>query len=117
TFDELYGVLNQITASFKKISSEKEIQYRYLEMLIDHVRVSILSIDDAEQIHMANHAAKKLLQKNVLTSLKSLESFDAVLVSTIREVHTGQTKLIQLNVNDELLQLSIHASEFKLDGK
>lgn len=117
TFDELYGVLNQITASFKKINSEKEIQYRYLEMLIDHVRVSILSIDDAEQIHMANQAAKKLLQKNVLTSLKSFDSFDAVLVSTIRQVHTGQTKLIQLNVNDELLQLSIHASEFKLDGK
>jgi nitrogen fixation/metabolism regulation signal transduction histidine kinase len=117
SFDALYEILNQISAAFKKLSSEKEIQYRYLEMLVEHVRVSILSIDADEKIHLANQALKDLLQKNVLTSLKSLESFDASLVSAIRQIHTGETRLIKLTVENELLQLSIHASEFKLEDR
>jgi nitrogen fixation/metabolism regulation signal transduction histidine kinase len=117
SFDALYEILNQISAAFKKLSSEKEIQHRYLEMLVEHVRVSILSIDADEKIHLANQALRDLLQKNVLTSLKSLESFDESLVSTIREIHTGETRLIKLTVENELLQLSIHASEFKLEDR
>lgn len=117
SFDALYEILNQISAAFKKLSSEKEIQYRYLEMLVEHVRVSILSIDADEKIHLANQALKDLLQKNVLTSLKSLESFDESLVSAIRQIHTGETQLIKLTVENELLQLSIHASEFKLEDR
>jgi two-component system nitrogen regulation sensor histidine kinase NtrY len=117
SFDALYEILNQISAAFKKLSTEKEIQYRYLEMLVEHVRVSILSIDADEKIHLANQALKDLLQKNVLTSLKSLESFDQSLVKAIREIRTGETRLIKLTVENELLQLSIHASEFKLENR
>ena len=76
SFDGLYELLNRISGAFKKISAEKEIQFRYLEMLVEHVRISILSIDADEKIHLANQALKALLQKNVLTSLKSLESVD-----------------------------------------
>ena len=86
-------------------------------MLVEHVRVSILSIDADEKIHLANQALKDLLQKNVLTSLKSLESFDESLVKTIREIHAGETTLVKLHVGNELLQLSIHASEFKLENR
>jgi nitrogen fixation/metabolism regulation signal transduction histidine kinase len=117
SLDELYEVLNQITSSFKRLSTEKEIQYRYLEMLVEHVRVSILSMDADEKIHLANQAVKDLFQKEVLTSLKSLESFGESLVTILREIKTGQTKLVKVTINNELLQLSIHASEFKLDNR
>jgi len=117
SFDGLYELLNRISGAFKKISAEKEIQFRYLEMLVEHVRISILSIDADEKIHLANQALKALLQKNVLTSLKSLESVDVSMVKTIREIHTGETRLIKLTVENELLQLSIHASEFKLEDR
>lgn len=117
SFDALYEMLNRISGAFKKISAEKEIQFRYLEMLVEHVRISILSIDADEKIHLANQALKDLLQKNVLISLKSLESFDDSLVKTIRQIHTGETRLIKLTVENELLQLSIHASEFKLEDR
>jgi len=115
TFDELYDVLNQISAAFRKLGAEKEIQHRYLEMLVEHVRVSILSIDGEGKIHLANQAMKQLLRKDVLTSLKSLESFDERLAQGIRDLRTGETRLIKIRLHNELLQLSIHASEFKLE--
>ena len=117
SFDALYKMLNQISAAFNKISTEKEIQFRYLEMLVEHVRVGILSIDSDEKIYLANQALKDLLHKNVLSSLKSLESLDETLVKTIRQIHSGETRLIKLIVENELLQLSIHASEFKLEDR
>ena len=39
------------------------------------------------------------------------------MVKTIREIHTGETRLIKVNIENELLQLSIHASEFKLEDR
>jgi len=117
SFEALYQMLNRISDAFKRINAEKEIQYRYLELLVEHVRVSILSIDADEKIHLANQALRDLLRKKILTSLKSIEAIDETLVRTIREIHAGETRLIKVNIEDELLQISIHASEFKLDGR
>jgi len=116
-FDELYELLNKISASFRTISSEKEIQHRYFEMLFEHVRVGILSVDADGKVHHANQTLKALLQTNVITHLKSLESFAPEFVNTLQEIRTGETRLVKLHVNQDLLQLSIHASEFKLDSK
>jgi two-component system, NtrC family, nitrogen regulation sensor histidine kinase NtrY len=117
TFDELYEVLNHISAVFRIMSAEKEVQYRYLEMLVQHVRVGVLSIDAEGKIHLANQAVKDLLRKQVLMSLKSFEPLDETFVETIREIRTGETRLLKLRVENDLLQLSIHASEFKLEDR
>jgi two-component system nitrogen regulation sensor histidine kinase NtrY len=116
-YDALYEVFNNITVMFKKISAEKEIQHKYLEMLVEHVRVSILSIDADEKVHLANQALRDLLRRTVITNLKTLESVDGSLTKTIREIHAGETRLVKANIDNELLQLSVHASEFKLDGQ
>lgn len=117
SFDELYQMLNKISAIFKAISSEKEMQHRYLEMLVEHMRVGVLSMDAEGKIHLANQAVKNLLQKEVLSGLRSLESLDASLVTTLQHIKTGETKLLRLQVHNDPLQLSIHASEFKLNDK
>ncbi|HTE32979.1 MAG TPA: ATP-binding protein [Chryseolinea sp.] len=115
SFDGLYGILNQISAIFKKISAEKEIQYRYLEMLIDHVQVGILSFDKNERIHLINAALKRLLNRQVIIHLSVLADIDPALLTVVREIKTGQTKLIKIRIGTELLHLSLHASEFKLN--
>ncbi|HEX6891064.1 MAG TPA: HAMP domain-containing sensor histidine kinase [Chryseolinea sp.] len=115
--DALYETFNNISEMFKQISAEKEIQHKYLEMLVEHVRVGILSIDADEKVHLVNQALRDLLKRNIVTSLKMLESADGLLAKTIRELHAGETRLVKVNIGNELLQLSVHASEFKLDGR
>jgi len=117
SLDELYHTLNRISEVFKKISTEKEIQHRYLEVLVEHLRVGIISIDADEKIHLANQAFKDLLQKNIFTHLSSFNTLDDSFITTLREIRTGETRLIKLKVNNDLLQLSLHASEFKLEEK
>jgi two-component system, NtrC family, nitrogen regulation sensor histidine kinase NtrY len=113
SFDELYDILNRISDAFRKLGTEKEVQLRYLEMLVDHLRVGILSLDGDGKVRLANQALKGLLQKKVLFGL---HSFDPVLASALRDIQGNETKLIKLRVDNGLLHLSIHASEFKLEG-
>ena len=117
SFDALYETFNNISDIFKTISTEKEIQHKYLEMLVEHVRVSILSIDADEKVHLANQALRDLLKRNVISNLKTIESIDAALAKNIREIHAGETRLTKVTIDNELLQLSIHVSEFKLDDR
>ena len=117
TFSELYDTLNRISDAFKTISKEKEVQYRFLEMLVEHIRVGILTIGEDGKILLANRAVKELLHKVVLLNLKSLESTDPAFVHALTEIRSGETRLVRIQVQHELLQLSIHASEFRLDGK
>lgn len=117
SFDALYQMLNLISEAFKKISLEKEIQHRYLEMLVDHMQVGILSYDISEKINLANSSLKKLLQRPVIMNVDSLASIDENLVNTIRKLKSGDTKLIKIRIGKDLLQLSLHASEFKLDDE
>ncbi|MEX1238155.1 MAG: ATP-binding protein [Cyclobacteriaceae bacterium] len=117
SFDELYETLNRISEVFRTISAEKEIQFRFLEMLVDHLRVGILTLDEEGKIQLVNQALKDLLKREVLFSLKSLESIDPSLVSTLMDIRSGETRLIKLRVQNELLQLSLHASEFRLEDK
>jgi two-component system, NtrC family, nitrogen regulation sensor histidine kinase NtrY len=117
TFDELYEALNRITTLFKNISAEKEAQHRYLEMLVEHVRVGIISVDSEGKIHLANQAVKRLLQREILPSLKTIRSVNDNLGSAIELIRTGETRLVKFRSGNELLQLSVHASEFKLEGK
>jgi nitrogen fixation/metabolism regulation signal transduction histidine kinase len=114
TFDQLYEVLNRISEAFRNLSKEKEVQFRYLEMLVEHLRVGILSLDDKGKIQLANEALKDLLQKKVLFSLKS---FPPQLADTLRDIRGNETRLVKLLVKNELMQLSIHASEFRLEEK
>jgi two-component system, NtrC family, nitrogen regulation sensor histidine kinase NtrY len=117
SFDALYEMLNKISAAFKTISAEKETQHRYLEMLVEHMQVGVLSIDVDEKVDMANQALKDLLHIRVITNINSFESLDPSFIRAIREIVTGETRLVKLKVGNDLLQLSIHASEFKLQGK
>jgi two-component system, NtrC family, nitrogen regulation sensor histidine kinase NtrY len=117
TFDELYDTLNKISYVFETISAEKEAQFRFLEMLVEHLRVGILSMDQSGKIQLANQAVKDLLQKDVLFSLRSLDSMDREFVKSLEEIRSGETRLVKVRVQQNILHLSIHASEFRLADK
>jgi two-component system nitrogen regulation sensor histidine kinase NtrY len=114
SFDELYNTLNDISVAFQTISAEKETQHRYLEMLVEHIRVGVLSFDSEGKVSIANQALKKLFGITVITNVKTFKSIDENFAKTIEDIRTGETKLIKVKVNSDLLQLSMHASEVKL---
>ncbi|MEM9389294.1 MAG: ATP-binding protein [Bacteroidota bacterium] len=117
SFNEFYTVLNRITDKFEDISSQKQAQHIYLESLVEHVKVGIISFDDTEKIQLVNQATKDLLGLPQIISLKTIQRVDKYLLKIIREIKPGENRLVKLIVKNEMLQLNVHASEFKLQNR
>ena len=117
SFNELYRVFNQITRKFKQLGSEKEAQHIFLEALIEHINVGILSFDENEKIQLVNQTTKNLLHLPHLIRLDNISRVDPLLLQGIREVKTGENKLVKIVTGNEIQQINLHASEFKLQEK
>jgi len=103
SFARLYGALNKITQKFKYISSEKEVQFLYLETLVEHVKVGLISFDRDGKIQLMNGAAKNLLNLPVLSNIKGLERIDIDLLKVIRSIKSTENKLVKVTINHKLL--------------
>jgi nitrogen fixation/metabolism regulation signal transduction histidine kinase len=114
SFEKLYGTLNRINQQFKNLSSEKEAQYLYLETLVEHITLGILSFNTKGEIHLMNEAMKQLLGRPHFKNVKSIEKIDPDLLNTILEIKPSETKLIKAIIHSRLLQLSVHCSQFKI---
>ncbi len=115
SFKNLYGSLNRITRKFEQISSAKEVQHLYLEALVEHLRVGIISFDKNGKIQMMNQALQKMFNRPSVAFLNNLNSIDERLPQLLLEIKPKENRLLKIMVKDELLHLSIHASEFLLD--
>ncbi|MEQ9167958.1 MAG: hypothetical protein RLO12_16985 [Fulvivirga sp.] len=115
SFKNLYGALNKITKKFEQISSAKEVQHLYLEALVGHLRVGIISFDKKGKIHMMNLALQKMFDRPQMAFLSNLSGIDERLPNLLLEIKPKENRLLKVKVKDELLHLSIHASEFLLD--
>ena len=113
----LYDAMNQISAAFKKVSAEREAKHHFLELLVEHVQVGILSFNEEEEIHLANKALKQMLQLSVTTPSEILRKIDPALLEILREIKAGETRLVKVKAGLDTLQLTVHATAFRLEEK
>ncbi len=61
SFTELYYAFNEILKTFKEIKIDKEIQYRFLNGIVELIKIGIIAINQDNKIVLMNTAAEKLL--------------------------------------------------------
>ncbi|MEM7660520.1 MAG: hypothetical protein AAF399_30740, partial [Bacteroidota bacterium] len=113
-FKSLYEEIEQIRSDFQQIRTEKEMQYLYLQTLVEHVEVGLLCFSPDEEIVLMNQALQRMLRQPYLPKLKGLARISEELYETIKTLPSGEEALVRLLVEDELMQLSVRATEFKL---
>ncbi len=114
SFDELSKAFSEVIDDFRKTRAEKEENYRYLQTVVQHVGIGLIAFRLDGTVEFFNTAAKKQLRINQLHNIKKLESRSDSLVKALEKLKSGQKTLVQVRDGDELLQLAIHAREFKL---
>ncbi|MCB0491193.1 MAG: ATP-binding protein [Cyclobacteriaceae bacterium] len=117
TFNELYIVFNQITNKFRSISEDKEAQFIFLSLLVEHVRVGILSIDDSNQIHLINQSMRSYLANTTARNLTDLPHPEHEIAKVFQSIKVGENQLVKKTVNGKVIPLTIHASEIWLQGQ
>ncbi len=114
SFKDLHTAFSDVVSEFQRARAEKEEQYRYLQILVQHVGLGILSFERDGTVDLINHAAKRLLNVTQLNNVKALESRSAALVKALMERHSSGKELVSLEQDGETPTLAIYATEFKL---
>jgi len=116
SFDALSHEMNEVIDAFKRTKAEKEENFNYLLTVIQHVSIGVLVFKHDGKVDVYNNAVKRLLQVKHVRNIQELKKISEELSITLMEIKAGEKKLVKLYVEDELLQLSIHATEFLMHG-
>lgn len=114
---DLNYAFHEINQVLKRLRNEKASNLIYLQTIVEHVRVALVCFDDQMKVQLVNHAAKELFDKNLITSIRSLKHLSAELLDTISNIKNGERELVKLNLGGKLMNLSILATEFKLQDE
>lgn len=117
SFDELNQAFNDVIHEFKKTRAAREEQFNYLQTLVQHISIGIIVFDKKGKIDLYNNAAKRMLKTTNLRFVSDLEDFDANLADLLIHLKAGDNHLVKVFSENELLQLSVHATEFKMRGE
>jgi nitrogen fixation/metabolism regulation signal transduction histidine kinase len=117
SFEELSTAFGEVINEFKKTRMEKEEHYRYLQTVVQHVGIGLMAFTPEGDVELLNVAAKRLLKVHTVKNLSDLSKLSASLVDALYKIRAGEKNLVKLVINDELLQLSIYATEFKMHNK
>ncbi|MBK9737471.1 MAG: GHKL domain-containing protein [Saprospiraceae bacterium] len=99
----LRKAFNVVNQTFKKLSSEKEIQYQYLHKLLQMVDTGILSYNESGDIKWINDSLKKMLDIPYLHTIDALEKRNAELYHAIKSLKSNENVLFKLNQKQVLL--------------
>lgn len=109
---------NEINTTFKLISRERETQYHYLQKILELVDTGILSYEsETGETAWINEAFKNLIGIPYIKTIYSLEKREESLYNEIVKLKPGESKVISLTRNQQLIKVLISASVVRSDEK
>lgn len=117
SFADLNATFREVSGQFQRAREEKEEQYRYLQTVVQHVGVGLLSLRNDGAVDLFNHAAKRLLRVPHLRHIADLPPMFQPLRDEIEKSNSGGKSLLKLDFPDEELHLSLCTTEFKQRGQ
>ena len=117
SFEVLSEAFNNVMQDFQQIRSEKEEYLHYLQSIVQNIDVSILAYQRNGKVEMINPAAKRLFQVNSLREINRLAPLSKELCDTLLKIEPGENRLVKVQDDDDILQLAIQCTEFKIKEK
>ncbi|MFK5857365.1 MAG: ATP-binding protein [Bacteroidota bacterium] len=117
SFEGLNKEFNEVINAFNKNKTEKEEHFNYLLTVIQHVSIGIIVFKRDGTVDVFNNAVKRLMQLPRLRNINDLSSIEGELPDKLLNMEAGDKSLIKVFVADELLQLSMHATQFRMRGE
>ena len=114
SFRDLHDAISDVMDDFREARSETEQQSRFLQTVIQHVGIGLISFRSDGSVGLINNAAKRLLNVRYLKNVAALRSFSEDLVRTMMEMRAGDRAIVKVVDGDEMLELAVYATQFKM---
>lgn len=110
----MYEAFNNVNAVLRKISSDREIQYQYLQQILDIVDTAIISYEkDSGQVIWMNKAFRELFGIPHLHHFSALEKRNAELYRQTVDLPIGNATLHTLPAVGGKLKVLLYARDFQ----
>lgn len=114
SFQELQDAFVEIIDAFKKVSVEKEAQFKFLKVIVDHINVGIVAIKEDYEVELMNQPAAEMLKVTVPNYWKQFQQLLPHFSEEISHMEDDERKLIELNVKGQSMQVSVHLTKIKI---
>jgi len=116
-FADLRDAFEEVTSAFRRIRAEKEEQVRYLENVVQHLGIALISYRNDGTVEIMNTAARRLLRSGPVRNIDALDRVSLALVNTLKTLKSGEKSMVRVAEEDRTLQLAVHVSRFRLRGQ
>lgn len=117
SLNKLKTTLNEVIRDFQSVRAEKEESYHYLQTIIQHIGIALIAYQRDGSVELINNATKRLFQVRNLPNIQVLSSYSHELVQKLLTIKHGENALVKVRDKDDLLQLSIYGTEFKIHNR
>ncbi|MDX5482487.1 MAG: ATP-binding protein [Hymenobacteraceae bacterium] len=117
SYRDLYKAFNDVTESFQRVKSEKQAHHLYLQAIVEHVGIGLLSFDKNGEVQLVNQVAKELLHVPHLRNIQALERISAELVNVLQHIGSNEKALVTIQPKHEQLLLNVHATILVSQGR
>ncbi len=115
SFHELNDQFNEVLDAFRQARAEKEANLHYVNTIVQHVSVGLLTFDAAGQVEMVNQTALRLLGIYRLRTLNDLNATHPELADQLRASTTSSTPVSYQTGADG--ELSVRCTAVRLRGR
>jgi nitrogen fixation/metabolism regulation signal transduction histidine kinase len=117
SFEDLSNSFSTVINKFQNTRAEKEEHYRYLQTVVQHIGIGLMAFTPDGEIELINSAAKKIFKLNAFKNINELSHINKDLPQALLNLKAGNKILQKVVDENELIQLSISATEFRMRGK
>lgn len=114
SFSALNHQFNEVLEAFRQTRAEREANLKYIDTIIQHITIGVLSFDADGKIELINPAAFRLMGIYRLRYLDELKHVHPDLAQTLLQLPAG-SKSLYATQNGQ--QLSIQATTVRLQGR
>jgi len=108
--------MNQLNKTIQNAKIENERTNHFIQSLVDHVDIGLLSFDNNGKIEIFNRAAQRFLNIQQPKQLSSIEKKNDEIFRIINSIRPGN-EILHKTINDNLLQsILVKATEFRFNN-
>ena len=113
---KLHNKMNQVNIVIQNAKIENERTSNFLQSVVDHVDIGLLSFDTNGSIGIYNRAAKRYLNVQQLWQLSSLKTMDDEMFKIINAIKPGQEVLHKMKIDNLLQSILLKGTELKYES-
>lgn len=116
SFEKLNEAFTKVIEEFKKERAEKHENYRYLQTVVQHIGIGLISFNQDGEVELINTAAKRLFDIPTLRNIQALKKVSKPLFKAVTNLEGGNRTLVRVIMEHETMQLAISATEFRMQN-